>query len=56
MLRRHCREMPPCAGGRILRLRFCSARHHELSALVTIFWTQIDTPAVTMNQIEEPTL
>ena len=44
MLLQHLLEVPPRVGGGMLLHLFWGARHHDLTALVAAFWTEIDDP------------
>jgi hypothetical protein len=52
MLRQHLLEIAPRMGGGILRHLLRGAADHDLSALVTGFWTEINDPVGTANDVE----
>ena len=52
MLRQHLLEVPPRMAGGMLCHLFWGAAHHDLTALVTAFWTQIDDPVGAADHVK----
>jgi len=52
MLRQHLLEVPPGVAGGMLCHLFWGSTHHDLTALVTAFWTQINDPVGAADHIK----
>ena len=52
MLLQHLLEIPARVTGGMLGNLFWGARHHDLSSLVSPFWTEIHDPVGTADHVE----
>lgn len=52
MLRQHLLEIATCVTGWMIGHLFGGARHHDLTALVAAFWTQVDDPVGAADHVK----